>query len=284
MGVSVLRTETSKAMGFAFDSKLANNLTYFKNAVMNQDWDCAMFIDGTEGGGKSVLAQQIATFLDVDNELSLDRIIFDISEWEKAVLKTPKFKAVVFDEAGRGFDRRSSGTAVNKNLRRLLWECRKRNLFLIFVMPSYYDADMAIAVWRTRALIHVWYDWEQIAADGSVPSKPLVRGLARLYNEQAKNEMWTNEKLRKRYSYPRIPNGCLDFRFPQHYCVNKEEYLAKKDQSEAKKEGAQKQSGDRCPTCGVGVRHSKHGIRCFNGHKFPIDSTHTIKKAVVSEA
>lgn len=215
--------ESSLAAGYHVDKNLAWNLNLWKKAVTNQDIDCCIFIDGKEGGGKSVLAQQIAEFLDINNKISIDRICFTPEEVGACIQNLPKGYAVIYDEAQRGFNRRNSNSEDNVKLMNLLAECRQKNLFLIIVMPSFYNADMVAAVWRTRLLIHVTYDWNL-----DKPEKPLVRGFARFYSERGKKMLYCNNFNRKYFNYPYLKDDSFDFHFPHHYCVDEDAYRKKK--------------------------------------------------------
>ena len=49
-----LTTPYSVMMGHSFDTTLGHNLTWWRNAVLEQDMDFACFVDGKEGSGKSL--------------------------------------------------------------------------------------------------------------------------------------------------------------------------------------------------------------------------------------
>ena len=119
-----LSSKYSVKLGFSFDLYLGNNLLPYKKAVLNQDFDCACIVDGKEGSGKSVLAQQIATFLDKDHHLDVDKqICFTPKNFMDAVQSLEKGKAIVWDEARRGVNRRRSTQDVNLSITDMLAEC-----------------------------------------------------------------------------------------------------------------------------------------------------------------
>lgn len=224
-----ISTDVSLSLGFSFDRTLANNLTLIRNAVLNQDWDTTILIDGVEGAGKSVFAQQIAYFLDVDHSIDIDtQICYYPEQFKKAVMTLKKGKAIIWDEARRGLNRRRSMGETNLDTTDLMAECRQHNLFLVIVMPSFYDMDLNVSVWRSRCLIHVWYNWNV-----ENPDKPLVRGFFRFYCEAAKKELYVNPVLRRGYRYPMIPGKCFDGRFVNHYVVDEEAYRRRKLDAEA---------------------------------------------------
>lgn len=223
-----LSAKYSLEMGFSFHTHLGENLSIWRNAVMNQDIDCAGVVDGKEGAGKSVLAQQIAAFLDKDRVLDPHtQLCWTPDAFAKAVGTLEKGKAIVWDEARRGANRRRSGQEINLKITDMLAECRQHNLFLVIVMPSFYDMDMNIAVWRTRWLVHVSYHWEL-----EDEKHPLKRGDFRFYNENGKKNLYTDRELRRGYKYPYMPNESFDGTFINHYVVDEELYKRLKYESD----------------------------------------------------
>lgn len=221
-----LSSEYSVKLGYSFNLRLGKNLEPYRNATLYQDWDCAGIIDGKEGSGKSVLAQQIATFFDKDNRLDVEtQICFTPEDFRTAVTTLEPGKAIVWDEARSGLNRRRSTQDVNIEITDMLAECRQRNLFMVIVMPTFYDMDMNVAVWRTRFLVHVWYSWSDDK------SKPLERGFFRFYSEEGKKRLYTNKYFRQRYEYPFLPQDSFEATFPHFYTVPEKEYRKKKRQA-----------------------------------------------------
>lgn len=223
-----LKTDFSKALGFAFDSTLGNNLSILRHATINQDFDCVGVIDGNEGGGKSLFAQQIGRFLDVDHEITADQIVFNAKQFKESINKLKKFKVIIWDEAIMGLYNRRSMSDDNIGIIEILAQCRQRNLFLLLILPSYYSLDRYAAVHRSRFLIHVKYFFKPDPED----THPLVRGFFRFYNEEGKKRLYTNEYLRKTMSYPGLSGCYFDGRFSNTgYLVDREAYLAKKNEA-----------------------------------------------------
>jgi ribosomal protein L37AE/L43A len=248
-----LTAEFSKQLGFSFNTRLGKNLSMLKNAVMNQDFDAVILVDGAEGAGKSVFGLQIAYFLDKDNSIDLDtQVCWYPEQVKEAILSLEKGKAIVWDEARRGLNRRRSTQQVNLEMTDLFAECRQHNLFLIVIMPTFYDMDMNIAVWRSRALIHVWFEW-----DKDNPEKPLKRGFFRFYNELGKKGLYVNKFSRQSYNYPHLPNKSFDATFVKHYVVDEVEYRRRKRESE-EKYNSKKGGKPVCGGCGsADVRYLK---------------------------
>lgn len=192
------------------DGYLKSNYDTAKN-VIKKDWDFVFLCDGTEGGGKSVITQQGATYC--DPTFNVDRIAFTPEEFKECIRKAEKYQAVIYDEAYTGLSSRGTMSDINKTLVSMLAEIRQKNLFVWIVMPTFFDLDRYAAIWRSRALIHVY------TAEG------FERGYFAFYNIDRKKELYVNGKKYYSYSNPR-PN--FTGRFTNHYTVDEEEYRKRK--------------------------------------------------------
>lgn len=198
-----------KANGIYYDGYLKSNLDLAKKVIKN-DWDMVFAVDGMEGSGKSVLAQQIAYYL--DPTLSIDRITFNPTEFKDAIVKANKFEAVIYDEAYGGLASRQAMSFVNKALVSMMAQIRQKNLFVFVVCPCFFELDKYIAVWRSRALMHVY------------TNDNFQRGFFSFFNSKRKKDLYMKGK--KFYEYIIAPN--FRGRFTKGYVVNEEEYRSKK--------------------------------------------------------
>lgn len=180
-------------------------------AVILKDWDMIFAVDGAEGSGKSVLAQQLAKYC--DPTLTLERIVFTPKELRQAIVNAQPGEAVVYDEAYTGLNSRAAMSIINRALVSMLAEIRQKNLFIFVVMPTFFDLDKYVALWRTRGLFHVY------------TGEDFERGFVAFYNRDRKKDLYINGKKYYSYSNPR-PNFIS--RFVDHYTVSKAEYKAKK--------------------------------------------------------
>lgn len=248
-----LTAPQSIAIGFSFNKNLASNLTYWRNAVLNQDMDCGIVVDGPEGSGKSVFGFQVAKFMDREHTIDLDKqVCYYPEQFKEAVMSLPKGKAIIWDEARRGLNRRRSFSEHNLSITDMLAECRQHNLFLIIIMPSFYDMDMYAAVWRTRILLHVNYKFDANDID-----TPLRRGFFRFYTEEGKKRLFCNPDLRKQYEYPFLKNECFDGTFPHHYVVAEGEYRKRKREAE---EVYRKRGSDKNVALANGSQSFNYGV------------------------
>lgn len=133
------------------DDGLRSNLDIMKKAVI-LDWDFVIGVDGIERSGKSVFAQQIGYYLDPD--LTLDRIVFSPKEFEKACLTANKYDVIIWDEAITGADIKDTMEGINKTLMKMLGQIGQKNLFIIIVLPSFYDLTRYIALFRCKIIFN----------------------------------------------------------------------------------------------------------------------------------
>ena len=200
--------------GFQMDYRVAKGFSKLKK-VIKKDWDMFFVVDGNEGTGKSVLAQQLAAFC--DPTFCVDRIVFRAEEFKDAVLKAGKYQAIIFDEAYGGLASRKAMSSTNHMLVDLMAEIRQRNLFIFMVLPSFFELDKYAAVHRTRYLIHTYHN-------------KFNRGYYHIYNDKQKQKMYLLGKKIYKYNIIKKPAvRCAEFR--AFYPVPKAEYIKKKADS-----------------------------------------------------
>lgn len=206
---------------YYMDGYLLENLQRAKS-IIKKDWDMVFLYDGYEGSGKSVKAMQDAYFC--DPTLSLDRVTFSPWEFSKAIKGADKYQAVIYDEAFTGFLSRQTMTLINTILVKMLAEIRQKNLFVFIVMPSFFDIDRYVSLWRSRALIHVYIgDNHQ-------------RGYFSFYNHERKKDLYMMGK--KHYSYAKPAPNFIG-RFTNYYPLDEKAYRQKKNDALTRKEKGQ---------------------------------------------
>jgi len=191
-----------------------------KKRVLTKDRDWVAVVDGEEGVGKSVLAQQIAKYLDPD--FNLDKVVFTADEFLK-IIKDPTTKkgaCIVLDEAFSAANSRSSLTEVNRSMIGVATEMRQKNLFILMVLPSFFDLDKYFALWRCRALFHVYFTPDE--------DRNYV-----IFPKERKKYLYLNGKKTYNYSNPRSPFP--PFTFPNSYMVDEEDYRFKKSKAFSKR-------------------------------------------------
>lgn len=191
-------------------------LSKVKERVLNKDRDFVAVIDGEEGVGKSVLAQQLAAYL--DDEFNIDKIVFNSDDFIK-LIKNPGIKkgsAIVLDEAFSAANSRASLTEVNRAMIGVATEMRQKNLFIFMVLPSFFDLDKYFALWRCRALFHVYFTPEE--------DRHYI-----IFPKESKKMLYLLGKKTYNYSKPTAPYPPC--KFFNTYTVDESEYRHKKSEA-----------------------------------------------------
>ena len=200
--------------------------------------------------GKSTLCMQNAFYC--DSTLTLDRVTFNPKEFRKAILEAKKYQAVIYDEAYTGLNSRATMSMINRVLVSMLAEIRQKNLFVFVVMPTFFDLDKYVALWRSRALIHVY------------TGDNFQRGYFAFFNADKKKELYVLGKKFYNYSKPKYN---FIGRFTNHYVVDEAAYRLKKLESLKRREAeaaaieirieAQNQLFNRVQETDVGLTHNQ---------------------------
>ena len=181
----VFNEKTNEYVEYFIEDRLKHNLdTKVIPMLTLKDKDCILALDGREGAGKSTLALQIGKY--VDPTLDLSRVVFNAEEFRQAIFKAKKGQCIIFDEAFTGLSSRAALSGINRTLISLMMQMRQKNLFVIIVLPTFFLLDKYVALFRARALIHVY-------------ENKGVRGYFRLYNSKLKKLLYIFGK--KDYSY-----------------------------------------------------------------------------------
>lgn len=215
-----------KGQEYSMDGYLVDNLDMAKG-VIRKDLDMVFAVDGPEGAGKSVFTMQAAYY--VDPTLNIDRIVFTPKDFRQAIINSKPFQSVIYDEAYTGLSSRATMSLINRTLISMLAEIRQKNLFVWVVMPTFFDLDKYVALWRSRGLIHVYF------------GSDFQRGYFAFYNSDKKKDLYIQGKKFYSYANPR-PN--FIGRFTNFYPLDEAAYRAKKKASlidrEKKSEEAEK--------------------------------------------
>lgn len=195
------------------DPIVKNQLDKIKTDVKKKDKDWVSVFDGEEGSGKSVLAMQVAKYL--DPKFNLNNICFTSDQFIDRLKTAPKYSCILLDEAYNAANARSALTEVNRAMISVATEMRQRNLFVIFVLPTFFDLDKYFAIWRCRTLFHVYFNKE--TGD---------RGQYVIFPKTAKKMLYLTGKKFYNYAKPRSPYPACRFR--KQYVVDEIEYRKKK--------------------------------------------------------
>lgn len=196
------------------DGYLKSNLEIFKEKIKH-DFDFIYLVDGREGSGKSVLAMQIAKYM--DDTFDLSRVCFTPDDFKEVVLNAQPNQAVIFDEAITGLGSRWYFSFINKTIVDMLAQIRQKNLTIGIVLPSFFDLDRNIGLWRSTVLFHVY-----LKKDAPVVKQ---RGWFTYFDYERKKTLYLMGK--KLYSYHKPPAN-FHGRFLNKYTVDEQGYRKKK--------------------------------------------------------
>jgi len=178
-----------------------------------KDWDAFLIVDGIERGGKSCFAQAIGDYL-AEGKLDLNNICFTPKDFRERILAAKKYDVIIFDEAFRGLTSRAAMSEVNKMLVGIFNEIGQKNLFVIIVIPSFFELDKYPAIHRSKMLLHIYVD-----------PKTGDRGRFVMYDRTGKKVLYLMGK--KGYNY-NVWKGRFHGRFTKYYAVDEKDYRAKK--------------------------------------------------------
>ena len=179
---------------------------------IKQDWDMMFIVDGEEGSGKSVLSQQNAFYC--DQSFNIDRVAMTPEELLKVITTNKeKYKSFTYDEALGGLSTRNTMSKTNKLLVGTFAECRQQNMFGFITLPSFFDLDKNLALWRVRGLFHTYKDddWR--------------RGYFAFYDRDKLKQLYLLGK--KFYNYKCVKPNFIG-RFTNKYVLDETEYRRKK--------------------------------------------------------
>jgi hypothetical protein len=199
------------------DDMMAKQIPRIRYDVLKRDRDKVLVVDGREGSGKSVLAQQLAKAL--DNNFNIEKIFFNHESFI-AALKSPERKkgdCLILDEAFSSANSRASLSAINRAMIGVATEMRQLNLFVIIVLPSFFDLDRYFALWRCETLFHVYFN------------KKGQRGQYIIFPFNKKKYLYLKGK--KNYSYGIVKSPYPPCSFRKDYSVDEKEYREKKEKA-----------------------------------------------------
>ena len=198
---------------FFVPEQIKVQLAKVRKRVLLKDRDFVAIYDGEEGVGKSVLAMQHAKILDPN--FNLDNVVFNADDFMKKIKdpRTKKGTCVVLDEAFNAANSRASLSEVNRAMIGLATEMRQKNLFVLLVLPTFFDLDKYFAIWRARALFHCYFDHED--------NRRYV-----VFDKDAKKLLYLKGKKNYNYNYPKATFA--PSRWSNYYVVDEKDYREKK--------------------------------------------------------
>lgn len=183
-----------KTAGRYIDETLYQNIKILaKNIVRDMTFLGVISSSTLEvGSGKSVLVQQIAEayleavreFHRIDNQLSMKNITFSPRELIDKAFQVPKYSVIILDE----WEDLNYWSELGMSLRQFFRKCRQLNLFMLVIIPNFFQLPLSYAVSRSVFFIDVKFSGE------------FERGYFRFFSFNKKKELYLKGKKTQDYN------------------------------------------------------------------------------------
>ena len=169
------------------------------------------------GTGKSVFTQQLCeAYLDAVNKkhgfnlnLTMNNIVFRPKDIIKRSFDVPRYSIIICDE----WEDANYWSELGTTLRQFFRKCRQLNLFILIIIPNFFQLPMSYAISRSVFFIDVRFSGE------------FDRGFFSFYNFAKKKRLYLKGKKQQDYGAAQ-PN--FTGRFGDGYVVNEIKYKEEK--------------------------------------------------------
>jgi len=208
-----------KTDGRYIDGYLYENLRVYAKAIV-RDMTFLGFISSSTlevGTGKSCFVQQIGEAWEsllwdehkIKRPLQLEAIVFKPEDLMDTSKKIPQYSIIILDE----WEDSHYWSKLGITLRQFFRKCRQLNLFMVCIIPNFFELPRGYAVSRSAFFIDICF------RDG------FERGLFKFYSFPTKKRLYHKGKKEMDYGVVK-PDFMGDF--GDGYVVGREEYLEKK--------------------------------------------------------
>ena len=208
-----------RSPGKYMDAWLYNNLTLLAKRIVDDMTFLGIIYSSTleVGTGKSVLATQIGEAWKeimkkehgIDLPYSVENIVWKPKDLIEKSFNVPKYSYILLDE----WEDANYWSELGMNLRQFFRKCRQLNLFMMCIIPNWFQLPLSYAVSRSIFSIDVQY------------TNDLQRGNFSFYNFPAKRILYVGGKRGHNY---RIIKPTFKGSFPDGYGVDEQKYCKKK--------------------------------------------------------
>ena len=223
-----------KTDGFYIDGTLKVNLDTLADKIADdQQFNLLITGSGSTRVGKSFFCTQVASYLTskvnelhkTKNVFTLKNMVFKSEDLIKKALNMPKYSVLVLDEGDDLVEHYWS--KLSRDLRRFFRKCGQLNIFVILVLPDFFELPKTYAITRTICLLDVHF------------VRKFERGYFSFYNFKKKRSLYL--KGRKYADYDMVSSNFRG-RFINFCTINQEDYRKKKwnDLQEGEKEDTAK--------------------------------------------
>ncbi len=220
-----------KTDGRYIDGYLHNNIEIIANSVTDDMTFLGTLYSSTleNGTGKSVLAQQIGeAYTDMVNKknglnltFDMKNVVFTPKTLIERAYKLPRYSCIILDE----WEDAHYWSELGMTLRQFFRKCRQLNLFIMVIIPNYFQMPMNYAISRSLFAIDVTFN--------STDIKAFDRGYFSFYNFGAKKNLYVKGKKTQDYN---CVQPCFKGRFLDGYAVPEKTYRDAKYEDMIKQE------------------------------------------------
>lgn len=196
--------------GYPISNITLKNFEFVKEQVLKRNGDFCFCIDGRVGAGKTTLALQLAKVL--DPTFNLSRVAFTPEQFLEILKTAKKGESVFFDEA-YVISSRFAMSEFNKKVNSIMTQIRSKNLYIFFALPSIFDLDRTLALYRIDCLFHVYKHPSGSKGHYSV-----------FFQDKVKNLYISGKKY---YTYS-IPKANYNSNFSNCFVLDEKDYETKK--------------------------------------------------------
>jgi len=169
------------------------------------------------GAGKSVFWQQtgeaytelINKYYNLNLTFTKNNIVFHPKDLIERAFKLPKYSCLILDE----WEDSHYWSELGTSLRQFFRKCRQLNLFLLIIIPNYFQLPMSYAISRSLFFVDVRFSGE------------FDRGYFSFYNFERKKQLYIKGKKTMDY---KVTKSNFTGRFTDGYAIPREEYLRMK--------------------------------------------------------
>lgn len=208
-----------RSPGKFMDTWLYNNLELLGEKIVNDMTFLGIIYSSTleVGTGKSVLATQIGEAWsdimkkkhNIDLPFGIENICWKPKDLIEKSFHVPRYSFILLDE----WEDANYWSELGINLRQFFRKCRQLNLFMICIIPNWFQLPLSYAVSRSMFAIDVRF------------TDKLDRGLFAFYNFPSKRILYVAGKRGHNY---KVVKPTFMGRFCDGYGVNEQEYRNRK--------------------------------------------------------
>lgn len=207
--------------GKFMDGYLYENLKILAKRIVDDMTFMGVIFSSTleVGTGKSVLATQIGEawteimkdMHNIDVPFTINNIVWKPKDLIERAFQVPKYSFILLDE----WEDQTYWSQLGMTLRQFFRKCRQLNLFMMVIIPNWFQLNLSYAVSRSVFAIDVKFE------------KDFQRGYFSFYSFQAKRNLYI--KGRKEHNY-HVVRPTFNGQFIDGYGIDETEYRKKKMQ------------------------------------------------------